>query len=304
MTAPTGATGPDGAEGMVTWGALLREATDRLQAAGSDSAAADARWIVADCLGTGSGELAALLDTPATERGVAHFDQMVIRRAAGEPLQYVLGSWSFRTLDLMVDRRVLIPRPETETTAQVALEELDALGGAERTTTVVDLGTGSGAIALSIAVERVRTQVWATDASADALAVAAANLAGIGRPGARVRLAHGDWFDALPTELAGTIDLVVSNPPYVALDAELPDEVVDWEPVGALFSGLDGTDDLRRLVRDAADWLTPKGVVVLELSPEQAEDLQAFASQHFADADVVFDLTERARVLVARRPVR
>lgn len=304
MTVPTEDTGHDGSEGTVTWGELLREATDRLQAAGSDSAAADARWIVADCLGTGSGELTALLDTPATERGVAHFDQMVIRRAAGEPLQYVLGSWSFRTLDLMVDRRVLIPRPETETTAQVALDELDAQGGAERATTVVDLGTGSGAIALSIAVERVRTQVWATDASADALAVAAANLAGIGRPGARVRLAHGDWFHALPAELAGTIDLIVSNPPYVALDAELPTEVVDWEPVEALFAGPDGTDDLRRLVREAADWLTPEGVVVLELSPEQAEDLQVFAAQHFVGADVVPDLTGRARVLVARRPVR
>lgn len=307
MTAPTGATGDDGPEGALTWGELLREATDRLRAAGSESAAADARWIVAECLGTGSGELATRLGTPATERGVAHFDQMVIRRAAGEPLQYVLGSWAFRTLDLMVDRRVLIPRPETETTAQVALDELDELdelGGAERATTVVDLGTGSGAIALSIAVERVRTQVWATDASADALAVAAANLAGIGRPGARVRLAQGDWFDALPAELAGTIDLVVSNPPYVALDAELPAEVVEWEPVGALFSGPDGTDDLRRLVREAADWLTSEGVVVLELSPEQADDLQAFAAQHFAQARVVLDLTGRARVLVARQPVR
>jgi release factor glutamine methyltransferase len=291
-------------EGTVTWRELLDEAVARLGSTGSDTAAADARWIVAECLGVGAAQLSTQLNGLATERGVAHFDQMVTRRATGEPLQYVLGSWSFRTLDLMVDARVLIPRPETETTAQVALDELDRLGGTERTTTVVDLGTGSGAIALSVAVERVRTQVWATDASADALAVAAANLAGIGRPGARVRLAQGDWFDALPAELAGTIDLVVTNPPYVATDADVPAAVTDWEPSSALFSGPDGTDDLRHLLDQAPSWLTPDGVFVAEFSPEQADLLLAAAAAGFEEVSVEPDLTGRARVLVARRPRR
>src|SRR5689334_12274015 len=146
---------------------------------------------------------------------------MVDRRAAGEPLQYVLGSWGFRSLDVHVDRRVLIPRPETEVVVERALEVIDAVGAR----TVVDLGTGSGVIALSIAMERAAVTVWATDASPDALDVTRANLAGVGRPGTRVRVAQGEWFDALPRELAGGVDVVVSNPPYVAESDVLPVEV-------------------------------------------------------------------------------
>ena len=137
---------------------------------------------------------------------------MVERRLRGEPLQYVLGSWSFRNLDLFVDPRVLIPRPETEITAQIAIDEAvkrgarhgtrDAWTGTDTTFTVADLGTGSGAIALSLVTELADAEVWATDASADALAVARANLAGTGSAAARVRVAHGDWFDALPSDSA------------------------------------------------------------------------------------------------------
>ena len=124
---------------------------------------------------------------------------MVARRRAGEPLQYVLGSWGFRRLDLLVDRRVLIPRPETEQVVEVALE---LLAGRERPLVVADLGTGSGAIALSLARELPSTgvEVWATDISTDALDVARANLAGLGRAAVNVRLAEGDWFGALPAD--------------------------------------------------------------------------------------------------------
>src|SRR5688500_3110506 len=124
---------------------------------------------------------------------------MAERRLAGEPLQYVLGSWGFRTLDLFVDPRVLIPRPETEAVAGLAIEALAAI---DRPGLAADLGTGSGAIALAMAAERwPHVQVWATDLSADALAVARANLAALGRRGAVVRLVQGDWFGALPDEL-------------------------------------------------------------------------------------------------------
>lgn len=291
-------------DGTVSWRELLAEAVQRLSSAGSDAAEVDARWIVADCVGVGPAELPARLGSPATERGVARFDELLRRRAAGEPLQYVLGSWGFRTLDLMVDHRVLIPRPETEFVVDVALGELDALGGRERATRVVDLGTGSGAIALSIAVERVRSEVWATDRSEEALAVARANVAGVGRPGARVRTVAGDWFAALPSTLQGSFDLVVSNPPYVATTASLPDEVAGWEPAGALWSGPDGTEDLRRILADAPQWLTATGTVVCELSPEQADDMVTLALGYFAQAEVAADLTGRPRALVARRPIR
>jgi release factor glutamine methyltransferase len=114
----------------------------------------------------------------------------------------------------------------------------------------------------------------------------------------------GDWFDALPAHLRGTFDLIVSNPPYVARSAELPDEVAAWEPVGALWSDRDGTADLRRIVAGAPDWLVPGGVLVCELSPEQAHDMVELAGAHFELAAVEPDLTGRPRALVAKRPRR
>jgi release factor glutamine methyltransferase len=184
----------------------------------------------------------------------------------------------------------------------VALVELDRLGGREVSTTVVDLGTGSGAIALSIAKERVRTAVWATDASEDALAVARANLAALGRAAARVNMAAGRWYQALPDELAGSVQLVVSNPPYVATEAEIPEEVAAWEPTAALLSGPDGLDDLREIVAGASRWLEPGGTLVCELSPEQADTMMSLASGYFERVRIEPDLTGRSRMLVARSP--
>src|SRR5688500_9147050 len=194
--------------------------------------------------GRTAAEQVAALDDPASARDVAFVDEMVRRRATGEPLQYVLGRWGFRTLDLLVDRRVLIPRPETEVVTGLAIDALASLG---RPAVAVDLGTGSGAIALSLAAERwPHVEVWATDASAAALSVARANLAGLGRRASVIRLVEGDWFAALPADLQGRVDVIVSNPPYVAADDALPREVADWEPTEALLSGADGLDDLRR----------------------------------------------------------
>lgn len=286
-------------DGTVTWRELLSASVETLTDAGVDGAEGDARRIVAEAAGCADATLALELSRPATQGGVARLDTMLARRAAGEPLQYVLGSWGFRRLDLMVDTRVLIPRTETEQVVEVALAELDRVGGQERATTVVDLGTGSGAIGLSIAVERVRSDVWLTDRSADALAVASANLAGTGRVGARVRTALGDWFDALPSSLRGTVDLVVSNPPYVPDDAPLPPEVAEWEPVAALRSGPDGLGDLRRLVAEAPRWLAPDGVLVLELSPEQASAMAELAGRTFASVRIEPDLAGLDRCIVA-----
>ncbi|MEY2459855.1 MAG: release factor glutamine methyltransferase, partial [Acidimicrobiaceae bacterium] len=198
-----------------TWRQLLEVAIGRL------GDRTDARRIVEEASGREGAELAAFLDIAANAVMLAHFDSMVERRAAGEPLQYVLGRWGFRSLDVHVDPRVLIPRPETEIVVEHALDVIDALDAQ----LAVDLGTGSGVIAMSLAVERPKLSVWATDASDDAIDVARANLAGIGRAATRVRLEAGDWFDPLPRELAGTVDVVVTNPPYVAADDVLPAEV-------------------------------------------------------------------------------
>lgn len=280
-----------------TWRERYDEARRRL---GSD---VDARRIVERASGYEGAEFHLGLEQSPSERTGPFFDAMVERRLAGEPLQYVLGSWGFRTLDLYVDGRVLIPRPETEQVVEVALAELRRLARAEPV--VVDLGTGSGAIALSIAVEAKGAEVWATDRSPDALAVAQANLTGVGTLVARrVRMVEGNWFRALPSSLQGKVDLVVSNPPYVAEAevAELPAEVADWEPRGALVSGPTGLEDVEAIVAAAPVWLAPGGVLVLELAPHQAEAAVARArAAGFASVEVHPDLTGRERALVARR---
>lgn len=277
---------------MVTWRSLLAEAASRL-------GEVDARRIVERASGLEGAEWVLGLDDAASQRGVAFFDAMVERRAAGEPLQYVVGRWGFRSLDLMVDRRVLIPRPETEIVAGAAIDEARRLA---RPVTVVDLGTGSGAIALSIASEIPESTVWATDRSADALAVARANLAGLGRAGARVRLAAGEWFAALPPDLRGAVDVVVSNPPYVATDETLPAEVAEWEPAGALVAGPRGVEDLERIVDESVGWLAPDGSLVVELAPWQAGPIADRARvAGFAGVQIRSDLTGRDRMVVARR---
>ncbi len=242
------------------------------------------------------------LDDPVPGRTVAFVEGMIERRRRGEPLQYVLGLWSFRRLELVVDRRVLIPRPETEAVVEVALAEL-ALLDVERPL-VVDLGTGSGAIALSVALEVPRARVWGTDRSTDALAVARANLAGMGGSVApRVRLAAGDWFAALPGELRGHVDLIVSNPPYVG-DAEvLPPEVADWEPAGALLAGPNGLEAVAEIVLSAPGWLRRPGAVVIEIAPHQADTAVELAEEAgFTGVDVRPDLAGRLRALVGRLP--
>jgi len=204
-------TPPSDGDGTVSWRALQAEAARRLADAGLGRPEVDARWIVEEASGFEGAEYVLGLDQPATVRGVARFDRLVARRLAGEPLQYVVGSWAFRDLTLLVDPRVLIPRPETEHTVEVALREAARLGlraggrgpwdGTQTTGHVADLGTGSGAIALALATRLPDAQVWATDRSPAAVAVARANLAGAGSAATRVRLAEGDWFDALPRDL-------------------------------------------------------------------------------------------------------
>jgi len=288
-------------DNTTTWREVAAETEARLSVLTS-SPANETRWIIERAAGFDGAEYVLGLDEKVTERGMHFHDLMVERRLAGEPLQYVLGRWGFRTLDLFVDRRVLIPRPETEVVAGLAIAELQSMrtNGIDRPV-VVDLGTGSGAIGLSVAVEVERTQVWITDASADALAVARSNLAGIGRAATRVSAVEGSWFEALPEELHGTIDLIVSNPPYVAISDEVEDVVRDWEPMSALFAGEDGLDDIRKIVTGAATWLRPSGTLVLEMAPDQISVVSEMAlASGFDAADSHADLTGRLRAVVAR----
>jgi release factor glutamine methyltransferase len=288
-----------GAAGGVAWRAYLDEAAERLGSVGFDNAEQEARWLVQEAAGFDPTALLVGLEEPATRRGVAALREMLERRLRGEPLQYVLGRWGFRTLELYLDERVLIPRPETEALAGMALEECRRLDAH----VVADLGTGSGAIALALAAEWQGVEVWATDRSPDALAVARANRAGLGPNAAGVQLVEGRWYDALPAQLAGAVDVVVSNPPYVAefeVD-DLPDEVRRWEPMEALVSGPTGLEDIERIVVEAPRWLARPGSLLVEIAPHQAADVERLArAAGFGSSSIWPDLTGRDRILLAR----
>jgi release factor glutamine methyltransferase len=281
----------------VTWRTLLNETIEVL------GERPQARWICETACGLDGDEFLAELDEPATERMVAQLDAMVARYRAGEPLAYVMGHWSFRTIELMVDRRVLIPRPETEVVAGRALELARSFADRRR---VVDLGTGSGAIGLSLAAELpiTGTEVWLTDYSTDAVDVARANAIGLGRAAANVRVCHGSWFDALPVDVRGDIDVVVSNPPYIADgDPEVAESVLEYEPHTALFAGDDGLDDVRTIARDARNWLRSGGWLVMEIGYQQGDAVKALLEGFgYVDVTIGNDLTGRPRIAEARNP--
>jgi release factor glutamine methyltransferase len=291
---------------------LHAAARARLRELGVDDPDTEARWMIEEVSGMDASEQVVEAERLATRRATGELEGLLERRAAGEPLQYVLGSWGFCGLDLLVDRRVLIPRPETESVVQHAIAEVERLGervgkadpwgGALTHYAVADLGTGSGAIALALAAALPDAEVWATDVSEDALAVAQANLAGAGTNAARVRIAPGSWFAALPETLRGALLLVVANPPYVAEGEELPRVVRDWEPASALVSGPTGLEALEHLVDEAPAWLDPAGTLVLELAPHQGDAIAARAeAAGFAEVLLRYDLTGRIRTLIARR---
>jgi len=290
-------------DGGTPWHVFYDEARARLEAAGEEFAAVDARRLVEEASGAEPGEFALTLDRPAMKRGVAHFDSMLERRLSGEPLQYVLGRWGFRTLDLAVDARVLIPRPETEGVAELALAELKRATDDGRVPLAADLGTGSGCIGLSLAAEHKTVQVICTDNSEQAVAAARANASGLGRPAARIEIRHGDWFAALPVERQGEFDVIISNPPYIAEHEELPPVVAEWEPSSALYAGPTGLEDAQVLIAGARTWLRGGGVLVLELGETQLEAASELAkAAGFVDVVIHRDLAERNRALVARNP--
>ena len=216
---------------------------------------------------------------------------LVKRRVAGEPLQYVTGETEFCGLKLAVDRRVLIPRPETELLVEIV--------AARKPATVVDVGTGSGCIALALAQRLPAAEITATDISPDALAVARVNAARYNFKNS-TRFLQGDLLSTLPDSF--TADAIVSNPPYIASGelTQLPREVKDFEPAQALFAGVDGLEVIRRLVFDAKRFLSPTGFVALEIGAGQRPAVaELFARAGYTVAQVEKDLQGHERVIVA-----
>ncbi|UPG85024.1 peptide chain release factor N(5)-glutamine methyltransferase [Luteibacter aegosomatis] len=228
-------------------------------------------------------------DVPASD-AQARFDALVKRRAAGEPVAYIVERRDFWSLSLEVTPATLIPRPETERLVELALERLPRGGR------VLDLGTGSGAIALAVAKERPDASVHAVDASEPALEVARRNAR---RLGLDVVFHHGDWFAPVAGE---RFDMVVSNPPYIEEgDMHLSRGDLRFEPLSALASGADGLDDIRRIVGDALPHLSPGGWLLFEHGWNQGEAVRRlFDVTRWSDVFTATDLEERDRVSGAR----
>jgi release factor glutamine methyltransferase len=237
-------------------------------------------------------------DRPLTSEERDSFKPLLRRRAAREPLQYITGRAAFRELELRCDPRALIPRPETELLVDLVLDWASGRDGLE----VVDLGTGTGCIALALATEGSFSTVWAVDRSEAALALARENLED--RPRVEgVRLVQGDGLGALPAD--ARVDAIVSNPPYVREDERgtLAPEILEHEPHQALFGGSDGMSVIDPLVRDAAERLRAGGLLALEMGIDQAAAVLARigAGDAFRDAVVHRDLTGRPRFVTAVR---
>ena len=283
----------------ITWGELLQVTAVEL---GNEQ---EARWLCEHASGLDRVELDAARDEVVSQRCGVALRAMVARRLTGEPLQYVMKSWGFRHLDVLVDNRVLIPRPETEVMVQAALDlAREMISKANSKLRVADLGTGSGVIGLSLASELPRgsNEVWLTDLSADALEVARANLAGLGLINGDVRVAQGSWFAALPSELKNSFDLIVSNPPYIALyDPSVESSVLNHEPHLALFAGSDGLDAYREIIAHAGEWLATNGWIVLEIGHQQGDAVRELLAQNsFKQIEIRKDLAGRDRIALAK----
>jgi len=276
----------------VTVREALQQAGRELGAAGCPSPHVDAELLLAQALGVSRTSLFAEPERALSAGEEEGFRALVARRAAREPAAYILGEWGFRHLSLKVDARALIPRPETEVVVELALARLEDVAEP----LALDVGTGSGAIALAIASERPDARVVATDISADALALAAENRARTGLED-RVELVLGH----LVAGLRGPFDLVVSNPPYVLSEEfeELEPEIRLHEPREAVV----GKGQTRAVARRALEILRPGGWLVLECSDRRAGEVSAeLRSLGYQDVAVSLDLAGRERVVEGRTP--
>lgn len=303
---------------------MIRWSGQYLEEKGVEGGRRDAEHLLAEALGVSRLDLYLQFDRPLTPEELSTFKPLLLRRAEREPLQYVLGHTTFRELDLRVDRRALIPRPETEVLVGAVLEwarerwperesgAAEGAAGAEREEetpegeagggTALDVGTGTGAIALSLALEGPFRSVVATDRSSDALELAAENRRAAELEAA-VELRVGSLYE--PIRDGERFDAVVSNPPYVAEEeaGSLEPEIREWEPTEALFAGAGGLEILEALVRGAPEVLRAEGLLALELAPGQAGELETAVRETgaFRRPRIRKDLAGKERILLAVR---
>jgi len=301
---------------MTTLAAAAARVAVQLAQAHVASPEVDARWLVEAASGRDPRSVPTAVLTPDAAR---RLEDMVTRRAAREPLQLIVGSTAFRTLELICTPGVFIPRPETEILAGLAIDAARSARSARGHVLVVEPCCGTGAVSLSVAVEVAGAHVHAADVSADAVRCARANLealraggAGIlpgdpGPVGERVQLFEGPLLEPFDEALRGHVDVLVSNPPYLPTsDVELlPPEVAQHDPHAALFGGEDGHELVDELIRAAPSWLAPAGTLLLELDVRRGQDaVEVALGAGLHDVRLVADLAGAPRFLVAHRDAR
>ncbi len=281
---------------MITVLEVIKRTTDFLAGKGIDNARLNAEHLVGHALGLKRMQLYLQFERPLTEPELEEIRPMVRRRGLREPLQYIVGETDFFGLKLKVDRRALIPRPETEYLLELVTQKLT-----EPPATILDLGTGSGAIALGLARHYPNAQVVGVDVSAEALALATENAVATGL-GARVVLRQSDWFAQM--DGASVFDLIVANPPYLSEQevAETELEVRGFEPQSALTPGGDGSAALDKIIRAAHRHLTPTGLLALETGIMQHPGLlELLRETGYARTESLKDLAGRDRFVLAWR---
>jgi release factor glutamine methyltransferase len=284
-----------------TIGALVAWARRTLDEAGVDNAAQEALWLVAHALGLESHHAASKAEQPVLDEGWVHAESLVSRRAAREPLQYILGTQEFCGLEFHVSPAVLIPRPESE----LLVQEVLRWGEVNDDAVIVDVGAGSGCVAVTLATIVEGARIVAIDRSPEALAVARTNADRHG-VGDRIDCVQGDLLSPLRERgMAGKVDVIVSNPPYIpeADWAGLQPEVTGFEPRAALLAGPKGTEFHDRLFRESGEFLVPGGFLVMEIGQGQLPALRQMAERvgGYAPLEVVADAAGIERVIIAQR---
>lgn len=278
----------------------LKRGVERLAAAGIDSPRLDAEVLLAHCLGLTREQLILRADSPMTSAAAAKFESLLRRRLEREPVAYIIGKQEFWSLEFAVTPDVLIPRPETERLVEVALVEAAKISSAD-SLRIADLGTGSGALAVSLATELPTAKFCATDVSFGALQIARANAERY-RVAERIEFCPGDLFAALARQVL-LFDLIVSNPPYVRrADLTTLAPEVRQEPSLALDGGADGYDFYRRIAAAAPAFLTGQGALIVEIGADQARAVENIfrATEYYRELELLQDYAGRDRVVLAR----
>ncbi len=280
---------------------VIDQAGQTLARAGSESPRLDAEVLLGHAMGLTRERLMVMANVPLLAEDEEIFQSLLTRRLQREPVAYIVGRQEFWSLEFQVSRDVLIPRPETERLIEVALW-LAAQARSDVPVRILDIGTGSGAIAVSLAKELPRAEIYATDMVSSALTLARRNAALHGVAD-QITFRYGDLFAALADQQAG-FDLVVANPPYIrrAEFAALKPEVRQWEPRAALDGGVDGMDFYRRIAAQAAQFLARNGAIAVEIGADMGTDVVSLLMQSELSRDltIVQDYAGRQRVVVAR----